>query len=1206
MNKSKALFLSSLLVLGMVVPASDVLMSQNFDSGFTPGELTGSQKFSGGDYLVQAEPGSMQIVESEASKPYALKVGRNGVVGFTTFRSAARVPEGKDFLVSFKIKVPQNNSVVAFLGEAGQEPTGALLLTGGVAPQAYDSARKWRTSGMAALAPDQWVTVETRFDVRARSYEVTVVTPDGKRVTGVNEFPFLRDGGVSEIRFINCLPQGNYALIDDLVLSSVERGADAVELPPGIVLQENFDTGFSAGALSGGGRNAGAKWLVDADAGNYSIVTEPVNSSPFALKVMRDGRNGYFALRPLLRIPAKRNYAIEFMVYPPPGSGTVLHLANGNGLVGGILVQAGTSPQGYNISQSWEPSGKMAELPPNAWSRIRIEFNVNQQYYTVSATLPDGKTFQGTTQHPCLNGEPVSELRFVNILPQKSFVFVDNVSMNFDQSVSMDGRDDFAASATSTDPDFAAMLRDGKPFTPGNEPVEMEFSPPVKINAVKFTAAPGKSLPSGVKLRALNAGGHWIDLGENTIDPETGGIVEFATTDKTVKLAMTFTSVPDAALTAIGVYSPVGTPQGTLDREWAKKLDAEYRLPVYDRQYSGCDRAELTLINHTDAVLELAIDLHERLADRHFRTLKHTAPPGSSALFIDLNELPNGEYVTTISDATSEKSGRLLRLLRHWTAPECAAVPRTEIGGEKIFFPDDFYLIEHNNIRFTTDVATPHLVKRGTTDNDSFIVMGDNIGFDAEGKLCVNFHTLNRLWQVASSNSYHAVTSPDDLNGWQVSPGTVQLADSPNPLNGDIPEAARPDWNQKPGPDGKITYRFYDPERDGEVKLNQVQCQFISPAAPGTVGYNDYNWGVMIPSAATVWTVWYKSPGEALILGRKPLISGFPPSGGLEPPDSGSDLGFGQWLEDDGKTLCFGFGRHLIRYAPYRAEYDNMPDRNRIVGIWRTRDGLNWEQGYIAPPDLSKPVADQHYGGKQLRVPGGAGLRISFLLRYSALYQQISWEIIYSWDGFRWTRFQREPQFCSNGPLGDWTHGGGYLSDSAVEYNGKVYQLMYWINDHYHFQSEIVHSSVNSVDHMTADYMKQRYSPRQLEKWPYFEKHFGGSWEKLAEHTRNANSSVGVLEYRKDGFFHAEAGDTPGHMITHPVSAPGGMSVNAVIGDDGFIEFTLLADGKPINGFKRRLESGDGIALPVFEKLPEGKFQIDMKLKNARIYTLNF
>ena len=406
---------------------------------------------------------------------------------------------------------------------------------------------------------------------------------------------------------------------------------------------------------------------------------------------------------------------------------------------------------------------------------------------------------------------------------------------------------------------------------------------------------------------------------------------------------------------------------------------------------------------------------------------------------------------------------------------------------------------------------------------------------------------------------------------------------------------------------GKLLYRVYDPTRDGKVNLHQVKCERINPAAPGTVGYRQYNWGVIKPSVNTVWPIWYKSPGEAIILRSKPLVSGFPVGDALEPSDSGSDLIFGQWLSDDGKMLHFSMARHLTRYIPAIARYDNLYNRSRIIGIWRTKDGINWEQNYIAPPSDNKPIADQQYGGVPKRINGGAGLRVAFLNRYNATNQQISWELIYSWDGFRWTRFQDAPEFMSNGPFGDWFHGGGFIGDTAVERDGKIYHLMTWVSDHHHFQSEIVHSNLNSVDYITADYMKKRYLPRHLEEWPYFQSYFGGSWVKLAEYTRNATCAIGVAIYRADGFFRIEAtGGVPGGFTTVPVTASGALKTNAEVAANGYIRLSIVDEaGKPLAGYVAEVK-GEGIALPVFGKLPKGKFRVRGELKNAKLYTLDF
>ena len=122
--------------------------------------------------------------------------------------------------------------------------------------------------------------------------------------------------------------------------------------------------------------------------------------------------------------------------------------------------------------------------------------------------------------------------------------------------------------------------------------------------------------------------------------------------------------------------------------------------------------------------------------------------------------------------------------------------------------------------------------------------------------------------------------------------------------------------------------------------------------------------------------------------------------------------------------------------------------------------------------------------------------------------QQISWEIVYTWDGFRWVRFQNEPQFAENGPFGSWNHGGGYIMPTAIEHNGKMYQLMHWVQDFYHFEAEIAHYHSPTVSHMDAEYLRKRYEPRHLEEWPLFKKYFDNSYEKLSEHLRKWNADM--------------------------------------------------------------------------------------------------
>jgi hypothetical protein len=977
-----------------------------------------------------------------------------------------------------------------------------------------------------------------------------------------------------------------------------------------LLLKQNFDSAqFAPGALKDGGDTSGVlggSWKVVASTNeDFTLVTEQVASAPYALKVMRNESVGYVALKvsPL----DGYDYSLKFSSYLPTGNGIVLQFYKDgiNAPMGGILLQAGYEPKAYNISVGWQPCGEMQALPANQWVECKVLFNAMEKSYRPMIVSPDDKEKISANDFPFLTEGPFDEIRFINILPVGCYTFIDDVVVEMADAPTLTGRINLADDATSAHAGFARLLA-GEPFDAlAGVPFEIEFSPEATIGALLITAKDDIVPP--VTLRALNSLGHWIEIGEN-LPFGHGGYLQFKPLSKILKLSMQFSAA--ATLTGCKVYPPAGPSHWAVHKAWADKLDAEYRLPVYDMQYAGHDKAELTLVNHTDATLKVDISLMERNTKQDFGNRQLELPPGRTSIYYDLRKFPNGEYLTSITDASvkqRDKAGKIQRLLRHRTSPPCQAIPRKDMTGEKMFFPDGFFLEKYSGIDFLPAVAERHLVTRGVPGNDdAFIQMGEQIFLDKDGRIRVNFHTMNRLWQIASTKKYNAVALDDSLDRWEISEGTAQLPPQDSPLSGDIPPLAKPDWNEKLGPDGKIEYHFYDPEKHGPVNLNQIRCLMISPSAPGTAGYQKYDWKILTPAPCTVWPIWYRSPGEAIILTRTPLVDTFPPSGALEPGNSGSDLGFGQWLEDDGKTFCYGHGRHLIRYMPYIARYDNLYDRARIVAVWRTKDGIHWEQNYVAPPSDNKPIADQQYGGAHFRVPNGAGLRVAFLNRYDAFHQQISWELIYTWDGFRWTRFQDKPQLMPNGPLGDWFHAGGYTSTSAVERNGKIYQLMYWVNDHYHFQSEIVHSSQNTVSNYTEEYMRRRYEPRHLEDWPFFQKHFQGSWKKLAEHTRNATSGIGIMVYRKDGFFAAQAGAEEAHMLTVPVIGKRTLSMNASINDGGFVEVRLLANGKPLPGYQKRLLTQDSVHIPLFEQLPDGEFQIELILQNTQLYSITF
>ena len=977
---------------------------------------------------------------------------------------------------------------------------------------------------------------------------------------------------------------------------------------------QNFDEGgdFKPGPFTAGKASdaVGGSWRVNfSKPDDFTITTEQAASKPHALKVLRQERAGAAILN--FQPAIGYDFTFECKVYCAEGDGVVLHI-NKTGVArpfAGVLLQAGRKPSAYNAQMGWMQDKSLPPVPANQWFTCRVVFNVGERLYSLDIVTADGRRVVGDQPYPIVIDGVCDCVHFINILPVGCQSYIDDVVVTQSDEPAVGNRTLMNSRASSSDAALAAVLRgqygaayDAKP---GQNAV-IEFSPEADVNALILKTAHG-TLPK-VSLKALNLLGHWIDFGDSLSVDEQGFLV-LPPTQKVTKLTLDFAA--PTTLSVCRIYSPLSAGQGKLDMDFAEKVDAEYRLPVYDLQYAGHDRAQLTFVNHTDADIPVVVTLHERGKGQDYGTpQKVVLLPGSSDIFYDLKDMPNGEYVTRIMDNSvpeAAKHGTLERLLRLRTSPKCTVAPQTDVTGQKIFFPDGFYLAESENIDFIPCVAKRHLAVHGTPgDDDMWVYFADDLFIDKDGRIRINYHTLNRLWQTDSMKHFNAVALDNTLDRWESSEGTVKVPPQKRPFDSQLPPAAKPDWRPKPGPDGKIEYHFYDAAKDGPVKLNQVNLDMISPSAAGTVGYQNYDWKVLKPAPCTIWPVWYKAPGEAVILSRTPLVDTFPPSGAIEPANSGSDLGFGQWLSDDGKTLFMGHGRHLIRFMPYIARYDNLYDRARIVAVWRTNDGIHWEQNYVAPPSVNKPHADQSYGGAHIRVPDGAGLRVGFFNRYSACYQQISWELIYSWDGFRWTRFQDKPQFMPNGPVGDFFYGGGYVGLKMIEKDGKFYQLMSWVNDHCHFQSEIVHSSSMTVKGYTADFMKRRYGPRHLEEWPLFQKDFGGSWEKLSEHTRNATSGFGVMVYRKDGFFAATAGDSVARMVTVPFTAKGCLKANAVIEKGGFMDVSLLQDGKPLDGFSRHLGPCDNVAIPLFDRLPHGEFQVEITMKNARVHTLCF
>ncbi|MBS1368837.1 MAG: hypothetical protein HPZ91_02670 [Lentisphaeria bacterium] len=626
-------------------------------------------------------------------------------------------------------------------------------------------------------------------------------------------------------------------------------------------------------------------------------------------------------------------------------------------------------------------------------------------------------------------------------------------------------------------------------------------------------------------------------------------------------------------------------------------LQAEFRLPVYRSQ----QRAELhAVLSEKMRLLPVVLTVRERHTGRETAAGRRvTLHPGLNRIGVDISGWPTGEYRTTLraADPSGEVAGEFARLLRiDRLAPLAPPKEAEEMSGSKMFFPDDWYLERRENLSIRVVPPEVHRVGRPFLKPDELVQIGNRIGFDADGKLTVGFMAMNRRSEAASKRRLHAVASVERPDVWTVREG------DPGELSGVAAglQRARKESGGSTGfgyafRTGK-KIRFYEPEKDGPVNLRELKVQYT--------GYRRLDWGVIQPPPQSTWLMWQKG-GELLLLQKKPFLQDNISGGEFESPTDSNDNFAGQWLSQDGRTFFYVRGRLLRRYPPFVARYDNLRQIARILTVFSTQDGLNWKQHYYALPDESDPPTAQHYGASIYSVPGGRQLMIAYTMPYSALHQQYHCELAYSWDGGRcWQRLPGHTPWVAPGKPGEWNFGLFVPHNNFAERDGKLYHLVGWSAMFPHFGGELVRNP-ERMRELNGGTLAARFEGRDLEAWPYFP--YFGSPERLADALKTYGMTPGVMISRSDGWFALGAGEKPGSFTTRPVTAGGKLSANAAIRPGGYLAVELTApDGRPLPGFSRRLVSGDGTELPLFDRLPETEFRIRATLCNTDLYTLNF
>lgn len=898
------------------------------------------------------------------------------------------------------------------------------------------------------------------------------------------------------------------------------------------------------------------------------IVAAEAGRSGNALRITRIGSHRAFDFRGEGAIPAGRNYKTGFDARLEGGDKSYCLLldAAGNRIAGFSLAANGE----LKLSDEQGLWGGCGLQLPSGWFRVEAEFDVIRGEYTPAIRNADGTVTKGTPAPMLASGVP-AVIQFGTELPEGTSGVIDNISLSYEQTPSLSGRTDAAATATRS-------------FSNGVTTVE--FASPAELSTARIS---GVSAP--LSARGLNIMGQWQQLFEE-LAPDCDGTIQ---TDFPAAKLVRIELSGAAPSGKIEFFTVPGINQRAADRDFQARVYGEFFLPVY----SGASRADLHIFNTAGQPIAVTVDLTERTGNRSAAPqIERELLPGENVIEFETAGLEPGEYVAEIREKNGSRGSlrRLLRLQR-LEEPEPTGVP--DLRGQKLFFPDDYYFATCENLNFKAAVATQHRVTRPYTTPGQIMQHGDGL-YLADGKLCVPFSTLDNFFTLATRRNYLATASPASPDQWEY---REQLANEVIPRSGNAlnQTVAAGDWLPKPGPDGKITYRLYDPERDGEVDVRQVEIKYVTFMPAGTLGGEALpEWGEIRPAQRSTWALWHKAPGESLVLGSEPLLTDGNSAGEFEGSRDSNDNFAGQWLSDDGKTLYYVRGRILRRYPPYNVPYDNGSNIVRILHVFRTTDGIHFDRAAMALPDHDDTPGTQHYGASIFRVKDGAGLRAAFVARYFARDQRIGLEIAFSRDGFNWKRFPGQPILADNGPRGSWN--AGYIGGSAYSVNtgGKTFALTGWNASAYHFNSELIWNR-KDMSTVTGSMVRKYMENREIDKWPLL-KNFR-DWDDLAAYIRNSTIDVGLLEFREDGLFYTEAGTRPGGFTTIPVRGAGSLRINAETAPDGYVEVELLSGERSL-GIKR--VSGDLFDQTLFTGVPDGEYRIRAEMVNSRLYTLGF
>ncbi|MFT4688666.1 MAG: hypothetical protein ACI9OD_000864 [Limisphaerales bacterium] len=945
-------------------------------------------------------------------------------------------------------------------------------------------------------------------------------------------------------------------------------------------------------------------------------------------------------------VPPNHDYAFSTRINLNDSGNVAIAVTDvAGGRIGGLFCQR-KRVLALDGKNKWTFSG--IEVATDKWITLTMRFTVSTGKYQIVWRADGGQERVGRTLKT-LSTQPPHAINYLPQAPPRSSILIDYVRLQYAAQSAVENRVDALEGAIISGRDHRGVkryfqlndgnIRDTAVVATMPLIVEMDLAAPTRIGTFRmYDGDPrinrqpsGPSRATVYRLEGLNRAGQWLKLAERTAaegNPDAGDFESsyhqddfdpidilqlklFINDSNDTKRRLNNRTVGDKVV----ILRELGLLGGKLADgaagNFTKNIFGEFRLPVYRDQREAAlhlHNARPDRKNH-----KVKINFRGRASGKPAgETREAELAPGENIFRIKLDEFADGEYIATITDAQSQLGRaaafrRLLRLQRSQEPPKRPAP--VNLTGKKMFFPDAYYLDSYTNIKFAPTQAEALQIVRPASVETGNVRHGYQVYVDGQNRLHIPFYTVDKHWTRESRKTFIASQTAPGSDQWTFAqtakvevPGKVP---QPSPIDSEPPPAGKPDWAPKPK-DGEISFRFYAPDKDGPVDLRQVKFEYTrrysAASVLGETGKID--WGVITPPVNSTFPIWYRSPGEAIILSKTPLLRDHISAGEFEKITDSNDNTVGQWISDDGRTLSYARGRLLRRYPPFAALYDNLAPASRILSIVSTTDGLSWNYSYMIPPDENLPAIAQQYGAKVSRVPDGNGLMQAFVYRYLAREQTISIGLAYSWDGANWRNFTAEKIFVENGPPGTWNAGSMSITHSAVVIGMDVYQLLSWVHQKFHFYGEIDKRA--DFAQLDGAALKKYFAGRELEKWPYFEAM--GGYDGIAADARNAGFSVGLAKYRLGGLFSLgpEPGAT-GEFTTGLILASSAMTANVDIAKGGFLEIELLdKNDKNIPAFSQKLTAADGIELALFPKLPPQPFKVRARMKKATLYSIRF